>query len=1186
MATYYTFFSEYRRGAIPADWTERWTTGTSIVVEGAFCDLPNRNVLRLTGAGTRTAFTWNVIDSDLVANAQELYCRFRWVTTASNRAVALIRVSGTLSAENAYRLVINLVGTPEMTVDKMVAGVTTSLGTASKPEAKLGMWLNLRFRANSATIQAKLWADGDTEPVAWDVSVTDGSVSTGSIGVSWVSTAEIGEVAYFAVGTGGDSAPSESEALALTPPMDTWVANLEDEIEITARFDYWSDDANAVQSVWYSTHPRITSSIDYPANTVMEKLLIDAGGLATRLESDVALSGAALTNLSPIRLDNRPVSPGSPGPLDAWIDYSFYGRPIEIRIGRRWQTKPHLTSHGNGVLTPHRRFEMLGCGIAATEPTISSEEAQVTLTSPTGLLSQKVIAYRNVGIPTGVKAVTTSGWLRIPSSTSYDLMHWNLYLRILVPTAGVTGSSVSTIARRQIDATHRQWHVALYQASHATLAHTLHFISDSVSGANLISLNPSTRYNLGRFIDIIFSVKGTDRWYAYVDGVKVGSGSLAANVTLGTAAIVEANIAPGVILCDHRIEQWAPEDEALARFSARRDTDALTVSMHRCDDNTGSTVTDYAALANHGTLQGSDTTDRVWSPTYLGSAEQTGTPMPISGGVVFHGPGQPIDSVREAFRYNDRVKTTGTALAVRARGALLTVTTNYTEPSDGPGVIDVVGASDQPVTFQLSSSSSPEDERTHIPRLVADTLSARGNVSVASYNRESFLALRKQLPFKGGYYYPESPDIQTFLADMIGQIGGYYGLDYGRLYAACMTPPINPGPFGNEPFLEFLGVPDRGLILAASTAYDLNNTTNDWSIDCFFKFHAKPIDLITSSTFTHFPTGYTLIDRYSSASSGSGYYLGFDGRNGNLVFATPGLTSSGRHYISLTYNFQPDTWYWAHGEISATTRFLGVGIDLGFGGETSETVTGTWVAPVAGTPLRIGHGPAGSFPGSIAYAIGASPRASVFAPSVKPTTSNRGGTQRFHLPLTDGAGDQALERIQSKYARLDSCRWAYKLIMDFRSAAQPTYSGTRRPWPAWRVDTRYRRNYQPISGANVAAGVSASDRVALGVESLSETDQSEMVRLHNLNSRDMQITTPLSTQADADAVGRLIRGRLSEGRRLGVASDWYRDMLRLMLTDEVLVYHDRYGLSAGKCMRVAAIASKLAALRGTVDLWG
>jgi hypothetical protein len=1185
MSTYYTFFSEYRRGQLPDDWTERLSTGAATRIEGAFCDLPHRNVLRLEGSGTRSILTWDVLDTDTSLATQEILCRFRWVTLGSTRGVLVVRSSGAIGSENGYRLILNMTGSPQVTLDKVVSDVSTTLGTATKTEVKLGTWLYLRLQATSTTIRTRVWATGNTEPGSWDVSVTDASLATGQPGFRWVSASEIAEVAFVSVATGGSDLISESDALVLTPPMDVWIANHADEVDTTARFEYYNPNTSLVETKWCSTYPRITSATDYPAGVTMERLLLDGGGLATRLESDAALSGAALSSLSPMRLDNRPVEPRGIGPLDAWTGYSFYGRPIEIRIGRRWQTRPSQTSHGNGVLTPHRRFEIIGCGIAGAEPIVSPDEVRVSLTSPAGLLSARVPAYRNIGIPTGFKSVTTSGWLSIPSSTSYNRIDYVVSLRALIPSAGVVGSGFSTLSRRQIDATHRQWHIAIYQASNA-LSGAIHFLCDDASGANLVSLVTTTRYNLGRFVDIIFAVKGTDSWYAYVDGMRVGSGFLSANPTLGTAAVVEVNNAPGVTVCDHRITMYAPEDESLSRFSGRRDPDVLTVSMHRCDDNTASTVTDYATLANHGTLQGTDPTDRIWSPTYLGSAELVGTYMPISGGIVFNGPAQPIDPVREAFRYNDRAKTTGTSLAVRAKGALLTVTTNYTEPSGGDGVIDIVGASDQPVTFTLAASGTPDDARVHVPRLVADELSSRGALTNASYNRESFIALRKQLPFRGGFYYPEPPETQTFLADLIGQLGGYYGLDQGRLYAGCMVPPVNPGPYGNEPLLELLGAPDRGVILAPSTDYDLTNTSNSWSLDCWFKFNTKPIDATTSSTFTHFPTGYTLIDRYDTA-TGSGYYLGFDGRTGALVFGTPGLTTSGRHYISLTFNFQPNVWYWAHGDISSTTRFLGVGIDFGFGGELAETVTGTWVPPVAGTPLRIGHGPAGSFPGSIAYAIGGSPKTSQAGPFLtKPTTSNRGGTQRFHLPLTDGSGDLAIERIQSRYALIDSCRWAYKTILDLRSSATATLAENLRPRPAWRVDARYRRNYQRLDGANIVAGVSAADRIALGTEYLSEVDQSDMVRTTNLNSKDVTLAPLVSLQADADVIGRLVRGRLSDDRLFSDVKNWYRDILRLVLTDEVLVYHDRFGLDEGRAMRVAHLVSRLASLNGDIGLWG
>src|SRR5262249_46357344 len=160
---------------------------------------------------------------------------------------------------------------------------------------------------------------------------------------------------------------------------------------------------------------------------------------------------------------------------------------------------------------------------------------------------------------------------------------------------------------------------------------------------------------------------------------------------------------------------FVDEATALARFAARMDPDALNLAMHRCDDNTLSTATDYNATANHATLQGTNAVDRAWAASYLGSPEIAGTSQPLSEGALYHGPTQPIDSTRELFRFDDRAPNGSPTLNARAKGLALSNPSAYTSPADG--VIDIVGASDQPVTFG-QTAGSPPSRSLQVPQLL------------------------------------------------------------------------------------------------------------------------------------------------------------------------------------------------------------------------------------------------------------------------------------------------------------------------------------------------------------------------------------------------------------------------------------------------------------------------------------
>lgn len=1179
MGNYSTDFGEYRTGRFPADWLEMWRLGGNTRVECAFCDSPRRNFLRMEGAGGRSAYVWLAPSADPLRPNQESLTLFRWSETASNRAIPMLRIGGSAGLENAYRLNVYML-TGDIEIDKVVSGVATSLGTANRNVVKMQSWIWLRFRANGTTIQCKIWADNEAEPGAWDISVVDASLADGQAGLGWVSPSELCDVKSFTVATGGATAVP-----AVNLSLLDYISNPEIPLEMTVRCEYYNSVTRAIEEFWESTHPRETGAQDYPASVKMQGLLIPSGQIALRLSAGDPLSPGREITLDALRFNNLPVTPGGAGPLDAWNDYSFYGRPVEVRIGPLWSVIPQ--ANVNGVRSDHRRFEIVNCSIPSAEPKIGTGEVTMALAPPTTVMKEKVPVRRYIGIPTGVQNTSAAGWIRIPSHASYTLLNFTVYVRIFIPVAGTPGAGFASLTRRQVTATRRQWHIALYQASNG-LAHTLHFLADRTDGVNLVNFNTTTQFNVGRFVDIIFAVKAADRWYAIVDGNVLSGGVLNAATETAAGQIVEVNrFAQNLIVCDHRIENFVPEDEAIQRFSAVRTPDLLTISSHYCDDNLGSTVTDYAPTANHAAAQGTITTDYIWSPTYLGSRELAGKEMPISGGVVFHAPTEPIDSTRDVHRLSDRARSAAVSLVMRARGVVMSTPANYVEPADGPGTIDVAGAAaDQPLTFQLNATATPDSPTIHIAQLTRDELFNRGGVTHRTCDSESFTALRKNLPVRGGFFYDSAPTIEAFLADMLGEMATV-GLDRnGRISASLLTPPINPGPYGNKKHLEFVGYNNRGVILSADAGntYALNQSAGNLSVDCWFTCPTTLIDRTVSSTFTHFPGGYTLVERYSGT---SGFYLGIDGRNGNAIFATIGLVTSGRHYISLPFTFIPGASVWLHGEISGSLRILTIGIDPGFGGDVSETVTGAYVPPVAGQPLRIGCGPAGSFPGMISWVCGSSPRSASVRPSIIPTIANRGGTPRFFLPLDEGSGDFTREHVQGKQARIDGARWAPRVEFDFRNVSESVFDDARRSVPAALVEVQYFKNYAQLTGTNLAPGVSASDRITYGSRGMSVADPRRDIKANYLNSQEVHKVTPLALTLDAELLLKLIRQKLAAGRKFGVVKDWTREVLALNVGDEVLVYHPRYsGFTTGRAMRVIANDFHIDRMAGEISLWG
>lgn len=1209
-----TDFREYSRGRFPSDWFEHWQLGAPVRVEGSHCDMPHRSVLRLEGLGAlKSAFIWSASLNDPNSHNQETLVLYRCTGVAGFQHVSLLRVSGAAATENAYRVTIKLTSSPEIELDKIVAGASTSLGTAANSSIKLGSWIWIRARTNlsESLTRCKVWMDGDAEPVLWTISSGDttAALAAGYPGLGWTSNTEIGEVKFFSLATNGQTAPGPDQ---LSPPLETWISDKGEELETIVRVEYYNPDTDTVESTWISQDGHSgTPYSDFPPLTRLLPLLLDAGDVGRHLESDHQLASSAIPNLAPIRFNNKPYYPGEAGPLDLFRLYSFFSRPVEIRMGRRWAIKP--TRFSQGVRSKFRSYEIVASGVPTQEPEVTLDDVTIPIGPSTSLLSLQLPAYRNVGISTGVKALSNAGYLNIPSSSSYNITSYRVSFRVFIPSAGVAGSGLSLLSYRGTsEFTVLQWRLGLYQASNA-LAHKIEFLV--MNGAGVVGLQyvaPIAR-NINRFVDVIVGFRsqaGAGDWYLLIDNETVGSGVIAFTPAQPTTSPVVVNrLSTGLVICDHRIEKWTTADHARTSFSARKDPDTLTISMHRCDDNSGSTVTDYAPLANHGTLQGTDAVDRSWSATYLGSSDLSGVCMPVSGGVNFHLPTQSIDPVRQAFRYNDRAKTTGAMIETRAKGLLLTDGVNFTQPSDRPGVVDIIGASDQPVTVGLAVVSPvlPENPRIHVPQLIKDELINRSALTPQACDTDSFLGLRQLMPFKGGFHYQEPPVVSEFLSHTIGALASYHSLDRcGRLLVGSMLPPLAPGPYGVNNIdrcLEFLGLPDCGVSLSYHLSYTLTQTST-FGVFVVFKVHRLPIDLSTSSTFTYFPSGMTLVDMTPSDLTAKGFYLGFDGRDGKIIFGSPGQTNlaDGLHFTKSSYNIRPDTWYACSVKV-VNNPFPARQIDIvpldasdyGSEGSTEFTLVNGTMTTAVGSAVKIGHGSYGSFYGGVQYVTGYSGTASaewesdVFYGGIAPTVTVTDPTSRFFLDLRDGGengiGDYALEQVQGRYARLKGVRWCPRMTFDFRTKVEASMPSVRRPLSAWRIESKYKQNRQVLSGADIVASVSDADRLALGQPYLSSPLQSEDKRVNYKDSKDLSSQTPVLARADADFISYLMNLRLETDRSLSRANDWYREVMRLGLTDEVLMYHDRWG-SSGKFMRVATLQQKMSKLRGDVGVWG
>lgn len=94
-------------------------------------------------------------------------------------------------------------------------------------------------------------------------------------------------------------------------------------VEITAAVDA----SGTLETLYVSTDRFVTSPTDMPAGIAFDPRLIDPGTIGVHIFADGRTGGATKLETGEIVLAN------ADGALDAWLNYSFDGRPVTIRSG-------------------------------------------------------------------------------------------------------------------------------------------------------------------------------------------------------------------------------------------------------------------------------------------------------------------------------------------------------------------------------------------------------------------------------------------------------------------------------------------------------------------------------------------------------------------------------------------------------------------------------------------------------------------------------------------------------------------------------------------------------------------------------------------------------------------------------------------------------------------------------------
>jgi hypothetical protein len=209
-----TKFKEYTIGAQPNDWTKRHvTTGWTALAQTVTGSLSGTALQYNDTAQQRSFLSWDTVTA---AADVEILCRFRPVSasgTTDNMIKIGCRASGAAGAETGMFAMVTRQTTGTLyanQVQKAVAGTLTTLQTVAGPSPNWAAnnWFWLRFRASGTSFQSRLWHTEASEPVAWDITVTDSSVAAaGWVGLAAFHDLTQTDVDFYGVALNGKTVP-------------------------------------------------------------------------------------------------------------------------------------------------------------------------------------------------------------------------------------------------------------------------------------------------------------------------------------------------------------------------------------------------------------------------------------------------------------------------------------------------------------------------------------------------------------------------------------------------------------------------------------------------------------------------------------------------------------------------------------------------------------------------------------------------------------------------------------------------------------------------------------------------------------------------------------------------------------------------------------------------------------------
>lgn len=1086
---------------------------------------------------------------------QEIETRIQFLNDGQQRTIGL-RMGGTSPATASGYLLEFQPAAGILAVIKYASGSPSSVGSTASVTIGFGP-IRARFRcftvAGVTTLWARVWQEGATEPGTWNINgVTDTSspLTDGAMGFATSDAVRYRvDVLSAATNAATAGAPAFStiprtfaEALAAEGVQLAW----------SSRVEFRDIAVRAPSVAWFGTplSPPATAYTDCPSGAAMPSILRDARPQSETLNADLVFAGRSQGSPPEVTYDNR----------DMVFDFT-----------RTYAGRMHTLYCGEASLA-HRWHVPVSSGIIDGEPELKSKDGTAVFallsrsappteegTRGRGLerTSEPMDVRRFVGIPT----LLLAGIVTIPTHARMQIKSFTVFHRYLIDNAP---GSVQRISGIETSSTARQWRADIGADGKIRVTASVGGVADVVD------------------ITTPLSIVGGHGWYAISvdaernevlllteqDEIYQGLGG---GVVATPAAALMAGYGAGHYQLDLRfydLALTAAEIRALA--DSRDDLTASLAGSWRFDDGSGNTVTDYVN-ANNGTIAGTENVNFFWGPSDLGEPEQAGRYMPMTEGHVFNAAAVLCDSGRLRWRWNDRpaplepvtLNQEIDVSEVRPRGVPVVLTTDYTLPSTPAGaVIEFVGGDDTPVNFDTGFAATPT-AGSLLPGLIYGMgLRRSGLVADEDVDSQSWDALRALFGWPAGYYSEGQAESWAQVAsDMLAGVGAHLRDDrFGRLVPWALQQPINPGPYGMAPHLEFLGSPGGGVRFPDLPALA---GAGPVTIVMWIKPHSVLGDPVAAGEAQPFWQG--LVSTFDAGKT-SGLACGLHaGRDGSLIFAHSGVTDQlidvgAPHSQTRAGKLRPDEWAAVAFKL---TNFNGSPPPTGnyqstiYGGYLGASAIVEWSSltvhgtRAAGSGLRIGSCFAGAISHVVIYDRDLS--AADLTPIL---TSPPSATHAiFYAALNEGSGRYVLDSISGTYGTVTGAQWCPQLRLDPAAGGAGVSESARAPLPAWRAGTTFAENRAPLDEQDIAAAVTnRAERARLRDDSMLAELYDRAIRDAYRQARNFDIDSPLIDKKYAAEVSRAVRARFAEGlRNVTCAADarvlglplcsevWYRD---------------------------------------------